>query len=114
MVGIGGLFKNNGIIDVIEHLLSECAFPYVENEVVKIHLIPSKSLRVVPKEKAFYDYVYDLIEQKVAIIYRYIPVGDRIMSAREVMSMDENEFYGTLEKADGSFLIIKAEEKKYG
>jgi asparagine synthetase B (glutamine-hydrolysing) len=114
LVGVAGYFlRNNGKIDLIERLLSECASPYIENEVVKISLAPSKSLGiVVPKGRALYDHIYDLVEQRGAITYGYILVGEKRVSAREVMSMDENEFYRTLEKADGSFLIVKVEKEK--
>jgi hypothetical protein len=114
LVGITGYFlkNNNEEIVLIEHLLNECASPYVENEIVKIPFAPNKILGIiVPKEKALYDYVYDLREQRGAIVYGYILIDERRVSAQEVMQMDKSEFYKLLEKADGSFLIVKVEKK---
>jgi len=115
LVGIVGYFLKNDIeeIDLIEHLLNECASPYVENEVVKIPFAPNKILGIiVPKERALYDYAYDLVEQRGAIIYGYILIDEKRVSAQEVMQMDRNEFYRLLERADGSFLIVKVEKEK--
>ncbi len=63
---------------MIEQLLSECAAQYIGNDIVKISLASSKSLRiVVPKGRALYDHAYDLVEQRGAIIYGYILVGEK-------------------------------------
>jgi hypothetical protein len=115
LVGIIGYFLKNSNEEIVpmEHLLNECASPYVENEIVKIPFAPNKILGiVVPKERALYDYAYDLREQRGAIVYGYILIDERRTSAQEVMQMDKSEFYKLLEKADGSFLIVKVEKEK--
>jgi len=72
MVGIVGYFLralDNEKGDLIDHMLQECATPYVENEIVKIPFTHNKVLGIaVPKNSALYDYVYDLTEQRGVIV----------------------------------------------
>jgi len=116
MVSTTGYFLralDNERRDLIDCMLQECATPYVENEIVKIPFTHNKVLGiVVPKNRALYDYVYDLMEQRGAIIYGYVVVDGKRVPAREMMLMSEDEFYRLLEKADGSFLAVKVDNEK--
>jgi hypothetical protein len=72
LVGIIGYFlkNNNEETVLIEQLLNECGSPYVENEIIKTPFVPNKVLGIiVPKERALYDYAYDLREQRGTIKY---------------------------------------------
>ena len=71
MVGVVGylLRANSEKEYLIDCMLNECATPYVENEIIKISFTRSKVLGiVVPKNRALYDYVYDLTEQRGVIV----------------------------------------------
>jgi asparagine synthetase B (glutamine-hydrolysing) len=87
---------------------------YTENEVIKIAITHSKVIGViVPKGRALYDYAYDVTEfARCAIIYGYVIVEGRKLSAKEVMMMKEDELHKVIKGADGSFLIIKVEGDK--
>jgi len=109
MVSITGYFLralDNERRDLIDCMCKNVPLR-MSSEIVKIPFTHNKVLGiVVPKNSALYDYVYDLTEQRGVIVYGYTLVEGRKLLAREIMEMSEEEFYKTLEKSDGSFLIV--------
>ena len=100
MVGVVGyLLKtlNGEKTNLIDYLLNECAHSYTENETIKVAFAYNKVIGiVVPKGKALYDYAYDIEESRGVIIYGYVIIEGRRLSAKEVIIMKENEVYEML------------------
>jgi asparagine synthetase B (glutamine-hydrolysing) len=115
MVGVVGYVLKTSVNDnfILDYMLDECKPAYIESDIVKIVLAPSMSFGiVVPKNRALYDYAYDIKNSKATIIYGYIIDEDKKITAKEVMNMNNSELAKLLEKVDGSFSIVKIENGK--
>ena len=116
MVGIVGYLLKTSTdenLDLFNYMLNECKPPHTESDAVKIVLTPSSALGIViPKYKALYDYAYDEQGLEAAIIYGYVICEGRRITAKEIIGMNYDEFVRLLEKADGSFSIVKMEGDK--